>query len=302
MTSHWDFSEYHTGTHHLPWQQDAGWTIFILGIVQLYQVSSCLKIQQQKVKAGWEGKFKIKISNNHGFSARGQQGYKCLTPSIIQKSTTPASATADPFGKAPSLSERLWVTQNTLLPQAGGTACLVWRKKTRLPCMQEEKCRNTKWNFTLYQTHLEHSFRFSEVHCFLNISPCFHCLVLISLGKPRNNSISQQYILLFCTSDTFLKYFFIWVTMCEKKLWKKKNMTTEKWKFHEPSSPGCPQFPRTSVRPRGRSRCFLQPGENLRECWRTLSFQSDTVKQFLNWLQSKWYCHMLKGRHCLQFT
>lgn len=48
----------------------AGQIIFILGIVQLYQVSSCLKVQRQKVKAGWKSEFQKEISNNHGFSAR----------------------------------------------------------------------------------------------------------------------------------------------------------------------------------------------------------------------------------------
>lgn len=70
MISHWDFSEYHTEAQHLSGQQDAGPTIFILGIVQFYQVRSCLKVQHQKVKAGWKSEFQKEIPNNHRFSAR----------------------------------------------------------------------------------------------------------------------------------------------------------------------------------------------------------------------------------------
>lgn len=171
---------------------------------------------------------------------------------------------------------------------------MVWRRNVRLLCIQEEgKCRDTntelKWKSMVYQTHpthLQHSYRFSKVCSFRYIFLCFYWLVFISLRKPRNNryfsAIYLTILQIWCISKILLS----WVAMCEKKLRKKKKRRYRQKNGSFISS--IPQTAQTCQEDRGEEAvCFLQPRENLKECWRKLLFLSDWVKKIPNRLQNK---------------
>lgn len=130
-----------------------------------------------------------------------------------------------------------------------------------------------------------HSYSFSKVHSFLYIFLCVYCLVFISLRKPRSN----RYF-----SGAYFTVLWIWhickISYVSSHMWEKvkkkiKNILTEKWEFHQFNFPGCPAGCQEDNKEEAVS--FLQPRECLKECWRNLSFQSDWVKQFPSWLQSK---------------
>lgn len=166
MISHWDFSEYHTGAQHLSRQQDTGPMIFVLGIVQLYQVSSCLKVQHQKVKAGIT--FQKEISAIMGFQSEGTTDLWTLDPEHNTEIHHSSLSYRRPFRKAPSLSEILQLAPCARF-EGGKWGCFVYKRKSGETSTQNESLRCIRhvqhiWNIHTESQRFIVSYLFSSVY------------------------------------------------------------------------------------------------------------------------------------------